>query len=273
VYRLFVPPETLASQPVVLGRELAHRLGRVLGLRLGDRVVLLDNTGWEYEGEIARLARDLVEVRLVGKSLARGEPATCIHLYQALLKATKIEWVLQKGTELGVSSFTPLVCRRSVPGTPAVDTMARWGKIIQQAAEQSGRGLLPALNPPLALAEAVAVAPGLRLLPWEGERARGLRAVLEAAMVASRGGHPNTQPVARSLKPEARSPQPEARSPWPEISLFIGPEGGWEEEEVALASSRGAVAVSLGARILRAETAGLAAAAAILYQAGELGGW
>lgn len=266
MHRFFVSPEALSSQPVVLGRELAHRLGRVLRLRPGDRVVLLDNTGWEYEGEIASIESDRVEVRLLGKSLARAEAATCIHLYQGLLKAAKFDWVLQKGTELGVASFTPVACRRAVAGPPSTAVLARWRRIVLEAAEQSRRGLLPALNPPLALADAIASAPGLRLLPWEGERARGLRDVLQVAQVAPGGG------IVAYPQPGARSLEPATRSPWPEVSLFVGPEGGWEEDELALAVAQGVVAVSLGPRILRAETAGLVAAAAILYHAGELGG-
>lgn len=258
MYRFFVPPEVLGREPVVLGRELAHRMGRVLRLKPGDHVVLLDNTGWEHEAEVDRITREQVETRLLGKSLARAESATCLHLYQALLKAAKFEGVLQKATELGVSSFTPLVCRRSVAEPPSPAGVARWRRIVQEAAEQSQRGLLPALNPPLTLADAIAGAPGLRLLPWESERARGLRGVLQDAQTASGD--------------RTGSPKRVARSPSREVSLFVGPEGGWGEDEVSLAVAQGAVAVSLGPRILRADTAGLVAAAAILFHAGELGG-
>ena len=246
MHRFFVPPGALRAEPVVRGPDLAHHLGRVLRLRPGDRIVLLDNAGWEYEGELTRLARDSVEVRLLGKSPAKGEAATRIHLYQGLLKGQRFEWVLQKGTELGVASFTPLMCQRCVVGPPSPSAFGRWRRIVQEAAEQSGRGLLPPVGPAQPLAQALATAAGRRLLPWEGETGRSLRAALPRAGV----GQPATL----------------------EVSLFIGPEGGWEEEEVALALSQGAISVGLGPRILRAETAGLVVAAAILFHRGELGG-
>jgi len=203
--------------------------------------VLLDDTGWEYEAELTRLGREQVEARLVARAPARGEPAIRLHLYQGLLKANKFEAVLQKGTELGVASFTPVRCLRCVAGAPSPARHGRWRKIVQEAAEQSRRGRLPPVHPVLSLEEALATAPGLRLLPWEGETVQGLRAALAAAPVS-------------------------------EVSLFIGPEGGWAEAEVALAVAQGATPVGLGPRILRAETAGLVAAAAILYHCGELGG-
>ncbi|MBI2866558.1 MAG: 16S rRNA (uracil(1498)-N(3))-methyltransferase [Chloroflexi bacterium] len=247
MHRFFVPPEVLHQEPVVLGRDLAHRLGHVLRLRPGEKVVLLDNTGWEYQGEITRWAQDRVELRLIERRWAGGEPGLRVHLYQGVLKGDKFKLVLQKGTELGLASFTPLPCHRRVAQPPSPGVLARWRKIVLEAAEQSRRGIVPPVHPPLPLEEALPLAPGLRLLLWEGEGASALREALEQAGTGA--------------------PQPSSRK----VSLFIGPEGGWDEAEVALAVSLGAVPVGLGPRILRAETAGLVAAAAILFHAGELG--
>lgn len=242
MHRFFVSSEVLATSRVVLGEPLAHRMGQVLRLHAGDRVVLLDNSGWEYDAELTRLGRDTVEARIAGKRPATGEPALGVHLYQGLLKADKFELVLQKGTELGIASFTPVASLRSVAAPPAAARQERWERILREAAEQSRRGRRPPLHPAASLSDALSRAPGLRLLPWEEEHSAGLRQTLEGV-----GGQ-----VA-------------------EVSLFIGPEGGWAEEEVALARKEGALPLSLGPRVLRAETAGLAAAAAILYHFGEMG--
>ena len=246
MHRFFISQESFTAQGVVLGQDYAHRLGRVLRLRPGDQVVFLDNSGWEYDAEISHLSQNCVEAHITGKRPSKGETAIRIHLFQALLKLDKFELVLQKGVELGISSFTPVVSLRSVAEAPASNRISRWQRIILEAAEQSHRGSLPPLNPMLPLEAALTGAPGRRIIPWEGESSVGLRTILGLAQINSQ----------QSL---------------PEISLFIGPEGGWADEEVTLARQQGSLTVSLGPRILRAETAGLVAAAAILYHYGELG--
>jgi 16S rRNA (uracil1498-N3)-methyltransferase len=166
-----------------------------------------------------------------------------------VLKAQKFEWVLQKGTELGVAEFVPVVCSRSIVGDleDANRKLGRWQRVIREAAEQSRRGRLPVLQPALLFDQACQAARqsgGLGLVPWEGERAAGLKSALAAAGAV--GGQPGS------------------------VNLFIGPEGGLSIEEIETARRYGLQAVSLGPRILRAETAGLVAAAAILYELGDL---
>jgi 16S rRNA (uracil1498-N3)-methyltransferase len=161
-----------------------------------------------------------------------------------LLKAQKFEWVLQKGTELGIAGFVPVLSSRSIIGSvqDVRDAkLERWQRIIAEAAEQSGRAVLPSLAGPMAFKPAcqAAAQQGLALIPWEEERVYRLRQALDA------------------------SPK--------HISLLIGPEGGFAAEEVATAREAGVVPVTLGPRILRAETAGLAAATAILYALGDFG--
>ncbi len=152
--------------------------------------------------------------------------------------------MLEKGAELGVAAFVPLLAARTVRrprgGGARLD---RWRRIVRETAEQCGRSVLPDLSPPLSLVEALARAPGLKLVPYERERALGLR--------------------------EALRPLGDDESP--AVSLFVGLEGGFSEDEVALARSAGAATVSLGRRILRSETAGIVAAAAVMYELGELG--
>ncbi|MDI7276031.1 MAG: RsmE family RNA methyltransferase [Anaerolineae bacterium] len=256
MYRFFVPPETVQSDPVLLTGQPAHRIGRVLRMQPGDRVLLLDNSGWAYETELTAFGPEQVEGHVVRKVLATGEPRAKISLYQALLKGDGFERVLEKCTEVGVVEFVPLLCQRCIVGS-LLDVedrrRQRWERIIRAAAEQSRRGRLPRLAPVImwSLACERARRTDLSLLPWEEAREPSLRQVLQS------GAQQEGRPVARQPRPYS-------------ISLFIGPEGGLTREEVQAAQANGVQVVTLGPRILRAETAGLVAATAILYALGDL---
>lgn len=246
MHRFFVPPSWLEKEQVIITGPLVHRLRNVLRLRAGDHVILLDNSGWEHEMEITSVSTQRIEGQVVRKGLATGEPRTKITLYQALLKLKKFEWVLQKGTELGLVGFVPMISERCVIGS--LDDISRtkterWWRILMEAAEQSRRGRLPTLRPAMVFPAACedAARGGLTLVPWEEERQQSLSSILRAA---------EELPFS--------------------INLFIGPEGGFTPQEVAQAQRYGAIPISLGPRILRAETAGLVAATAIFYELGDL---
>jgi 16S rRNA (uracil1498-N3)-methyltransferase len=241
--RFFIPENWLTGDTVTLKDEPAHQIRHVLRLKPADRIIVLDNTGWEYEVALETLGGESIQGRVTKKALSTNEPALQVTLFQALLKADKFELVLQKGVELGVSAFVPFVSERCVVKKPTESKIERWRKIIQEAAEQSGRGLLPTLHPAISFAEACGIARTPAILLWEEEKSQHLRDVLR--------GKPFS--IAISL------------------SLFIGPEGGFPPGEVKLAQSEGIVTASLGRRVLRAETAGLAAVSAVLYEKGELG--
>lgn len=249
MHRFFVTPEVLAQQPVVLTGDQARQIYRVLRLRAGAHVVLLDGTGWAYEAVVIASYEDRVTLETINRWQPRSEPRLHITLFQAVLKGDRFGWVLQKGTEVGISRFVPMVCERNVVSDlgAMAEKRARWERIVREAAEQSGRARLPELASPQAFTGALPAGSAasdsfLRLIPWEGEQQRGLRDVLRACNLAGLRG----------------------------IELFVGPEGGFSDEEVSLAERQGVVPISLGPRILRAETAGLVAAAVILYEAGEM---
>jgi 16S rRNA (uracil1498-N3)-methyltransferase len=244
--RFFVPAQWLEEEEVTITGPLVHRLRNVLRLRRGSHVLLLDNSGWEHEMEIANVTSQRIEGRIVHKSLAVAEPRTKITLYQALLKLDRFEWVLQKNTELGAVGFVPMITERCIIGSLediSKTKTERWWRILMEAAEQSGRARLPTLRPAVMFPTACedAARGGLTLIPWEEEKERSLRSVLR-----------------------------EAERPPFSINLFVGPEGGFTPEELAQAQRYGARPVTLGPRILRAETAGLVAAAAILHELGDL---
>jgi 16S rRNA (uracil1498-N3)-methyltransferase len=226
---------------VSLEHRVAHQLRDVLRARQGTRVILLDNTGYEYEVEISWVGKDGGEATVKESRPARGEPNTQVHLYQSILKGDRFELVLQKGTEVGVSAFHPVFSLRSVVTEVRPNKQERWERVLTEAAEQSGRGRLPFLSEAVLFTDACEVVEGLSLIPYEGEGVTGLKEVL------------------RSNKVDGL------------LNLFIGPEGGFEDQEVDFARSQGITPVSLGPRILRAETAGLVAATAALYEVGELG--
>jgi 16S rRNA (uracil1498-N3)-methyltransferase len=238
-YRFFVPPASFSGDEVrVPDADLARQLGRVLRLAPGDHVLMLDGQGDACEVELTELGRDLVAGRVLRREPA-AEPALNVTIYAALLRPERFEWVLQKCTELGVRRFVPVHFARSLPADHADGRKAeRWQRIIREAAEQACRGRLPELAAPLSFADACAAASAatLSLILWEGQ-APPLRELLR------RPGPPPTT-----------------------VAILSGPEGGIAPQELTAASTRGIMPVSLGSRILRAETAPVAAAAAIYYE-------
>jgi len=194
--------------------------------------------------ELKEIGRRSAMAVVVGEVEPPPEPKVSLSLFVSLIKEPRLEIVLEKATELGVTEIVPVVAKRSVvrPWKEGGAKQERWHRLIIEATEQCGRARPPLLRPPISLPEAVRQAQGLRILPWEGEHNQGLKPLLESAK-----GKEN------------------------QISLLIGPEGGLEAEEVALARQQGFHIVSLGGRVLRTETAALAAITAVLYELGELG--
>jgi 16S rRNA (uracil1498-N3)-methyltransferase len=250
----FVVTETAlaAGMEIELPAEVAHQARDVLRLRIGDTLTLLDGAGGEYAAEIVALDRRRVAARLGERAAGQTESPARIVLCQGMLKAAKFEWVLQKGTELGVAAFVPLLCERAVKATEeASDSRRRrWDRIIAESLEQCGGSVLPVAHPPTPLLRALASTPAgaVALMPWEEERATTFDAALTQAR--ERAGEAGIH----------------------EMRLFIGPEGGFSAGEVALARRNGAVPVTLGPRILRAETAALVTVTLALAALGGLGG-
>jgi 16S rRNA (uracil1498-N3)-methyltransferase len=250
-------------QYILLPKDLAHQIRDVLRLNIGEPLLLLDNSGDEILATIARTSKAGVEVHLLERRPGKSEPAVRIILCQGLLKSARFEWILEKGTELGVSAFAPILCRRSITGLEDAGPakIQRWQRIVQEAAEQSGRSRLPELLPIRPLQHALNdIPPGsLAIMPWEEEHNRTLYDVLHTT-----GNVGATLAVARPTRP-THGPSTPTHIPTTVI-LFIGPEGGLVPEEVALARQHGVQVVSLGLRILRAETAALTAVANVMYE-------
>lgn len=272
MHRFFVAPELVRQLGAIitLPKELAHQFRDVLHLQAGEQVILLDSSGDEIPASVASVNKSAVAVQLLARRPGKSESSVRIILCQGLLKSARFEWILEKGTELGVSVFSPILFRRSMAGLEDAGTskIQRWQRIITEAAEQSGRARLPALSPIRPLKDALDhIPPGaLALMPWEEEHALTLRAALKNAAYSKGGGGMDEG------KGPLRSPSGQhlpVQHNQITIVLFIGPEGGLAAEEVEQARQHGAQIVSLGSRILRAETAALATIANVMY---ELGG-
>jgi 16S rRNA (uracil1498-N3)-methyltransferase len=253
MHRFFVEPALLASssQNVKLPEAVAHQVRDVLRLAIGEQVILLANSGDEVLASLVQSSRAAVTVQLLERRPGKSESPVRIVLCQGLLKSVRFEWMLEKGTELGVSVVVPTFCRRSMAGLEDAGEakMQRWRRIIQEAAEQCGRARLPELTPIRPLMHALNdIPPGsLALLPWEEERDLTLRTALLDFQHAHGEHHLAEQEHHMT------------------VIVFIGPEGGFMAEEVQLARRHGVQVVTLGPRILRAETAALATVANIMY--------
>lgn len=245
--RFFISSDQIKDNSVILKGEDRHHLLNVLRRGPGDEITVLNGKGEEYLVRITEATVDQVKGEIVKQMERQSEPRVKITLVQSLPKADKFEWILQKNTELGVSRFQPVFTERSnikLDQAAQSRKLERWNKIIQEAAEQSGRQIIPVLEPIRRWSEMLAAysGAGLVLIPWEGESGQSLKQVLER-----QPGIPGS------------------------VTVLIGPEGGFSLKEVEEAKEKGAIPVTLGPRILRTETAGLVVASALLYHFGDLG--
>lgn len=244
--RLVLTPPQLAERSLRLtGPELYHC--RSLRLKIGDALLLTDGQGREVQATVVRWDRRSVELALGADTGRNPESALRLTLYQGLARGAKLEWVLQKTTELGLSRFVPVVTARSQagPGSGPAPQQKRWEEIVRQAARQCGRTRLPEVSPPVKFSDSLRELPGtaLGLILSEDPAA----ASWAAAGLADSGAAPR------------------------EAGIWVGPEGGFTPEEQAAALARGLRAVRLGPRVLRTETAGVAAVALAQFLWGDLG--
>ena len=236
-----------AAQPLSAGAEVAlpeaaaHHVARVLRLRPGAPLVLFDGSGADFRAEIVAVEGDRVRARVVERTAGLRESPLGITLVQAVSRGERMDWTLQKATELGVRAIQPVLSARSVvrlDGQQAAKKHRHWQAIVAGACEQCGRSVLPDVRPPLDLPRFLAE------VPREGQRL-----VLSPTGPGSLAGLPGM--AAR-------------------VELLIGPEGGLDDAELAAAERAGFAPVRLGPRVLRTETAGIAALAVLQALWGDL---
>ena len=207
----------------------AHYIGRVLRHAAGDAVQLFDGSGQEYLGELIDVGKKAVRVELREQLAGQAESPLRIHLGQGLSRGERMDWAIQKATELGVGEITPIVserCEVRLKDERADKRLAHWRQVAISACEQCGRSVLPVIHSPITLAE------------WQGHVQAELKLVL----------HPVAAPLESHARPHS-------------LAFLIGPEGGLSEAEVAQAKAAGFHAARLGPRVLRTETAPVVALA------------
>lgn len=251
--RFFVKtdPVDLRNGKIIITGEDVNHIANVLRASAGDEIVLCDGSGTDYDVVIEHISKQTIETSIKASKPSITEPPVSITLFQGIPKADKMDYVIQKCVELGVKRIVPVMTARSVvrfgSSRDAASKTARWNRIALEAAKQCDRGIIPAVDEPVSFDTALKLAggSGLKLFPYEEERNVSLRSILKKYTGAE---------DAETIKSAA---------------VLIGPEGGFEQTEAKKAAEAGFISVTLGPRILRTETAGLATSAIIMY---ELGG-
>lgn len=242
--RFFVLPEKVCDGIITIDTEDVGHIRRVLRLGEGDKIEVCDTTGFDYEAEISEISEKSVICKVLSSKKSDTESDIKVTLYQGVPKGSKMDYIIEKTTELGVFRIVPVMMSRCVvklEGEKAErKKQERWQKISVAAAKQSGRGIIPEITMPMSFLEAVSDMKKneLVLAPYECESTRKLRPVLEE-------------------NKNAKS-----------IAIMIGPEGGFDPKEIDELTNSGIKTVTLGKRILRTETAGEATLAMIMYEYG-----
>jgi 16S rRNA (uracil1498-N3)-methyltransferase len=240
--RIFIAEPIVAGARVTLSRQTSEHLTRVLRLAVGAPLVAFDGNGAEFDAELSALAKAGAEVRVGAARHVEPEPKLTITLLQSLARGEKMDWIVQKATELGVSRIVPVISERSVVKLDVHQAAKRrehWSGVAIAACEQCGRNRLPEIAAPVALAPALLMASALHQ-----------RLVFDAGADLS---------LTASLTVATSS-----------IALLVGPEGGLSDLELQAAGRAEFRAVNFGPRILRTETAAIAALAVVQNRIGDM---
>lgn len=245
MHRFFVTEEQIDDEIVAINGQDAKHIRDVIRLKSGDQVEIVTENN-VLKCLLEEVSRERVLARIMSKMEKLNEPPIKISLFQGLPKSVKMETILQKCTEVGVSEFYPVATERSVVKikdvTKEAKKLDRWRSIIEEAAKQSRRDNIPKLGKIISFKEMLRFLEGKNVLvPYELEEEKTLRAFVEAV---------------RGID---------------EVCIVIGPEGGFDLDEIQLLKNIGACSVTLGRRILRTETAGMVVASILLYELGDLG--
>lgn len=245
MHRFFIKRDNIFKGGITIEGDDVQHISRVLRLGEGDRLTLCDGEGTDYLVSIESMSKNAIRTVIIAKEPSKAEAAVRVVLYQGIPKAAKMELIIQKCTEMGISRIVPVSTVRTVVKLETEKDerkkVERWSKIAEEAGKQSGRGIIPRVEMPMTFEQALEDAKSLDLavIPYELENANSIKAVLSQKSVAS-------------------------------IGFFIGPEGGFEAAEIRKAQQTGVVPVTLGKRILRTETAGVAVLTCIMYEYGQM---
>lgn len=242
--KFFVNKEAINNNKAeICGGDVSH-IAKVLRLPVGSAITLCDGEGTDYEAEITEIKKDVILLDIINACKCNTEPDINVTLFQGIPKASKMEYIIQKCTELGVMSIVPVMTKRTVVKLENAQAekkkLERWNKIAAEAVKQCGRGCIPKVCDVTEIKNISAKDFDLFLVAYEEETDISLKSVLKSNDKAKN------------------------------IGILIGPEGGLEKSEVEYLIKSGAKSVTLGKRILRTETAGHTVLTAVLYELGEL---
>lgn len=246
MHRFFINKDNVSDNGItVVGDDVQH-ISRVLRLSEGEIITLCDGQGMDYITKILEINKHSVETAIIEKKASMGEPDINVVLYQGIPKSTKMDLIIQKCTEMGITRIVPVSTGRTVVKLETekdeYKKVERWSKIAEEAAKQSGRGAIPIIELPMTFKKALSDAKALDLclIPFEQEREQTIDAALKGKTIKN-------------------------------IGYFVGPEGGFELSEIEEAKQSGIMPVTLGQRILRTETAGFVVLTCIMYEYGQMG--
>ena len=230
---------TADGRAYIAGADALH-IAKALRMRPGEALTLCDGKGTDFDGVLETVTDRQVTVRISASRPSQAEPTLAVTLYQGLPKGDKMDWIIQKAVELGVTAVVPVATRRSVARLEgkADKKQERWQRIAAEAAGKCGRGMLPSVERPLSWSQALSRLSG------------------EPALVFYEGGG---RPLRELVTPSTRR-----------LSVFVGPEGGFDPEEIDAIRRQGGGVATLGPRILRCETAPLAALTLLMHLSGNM---
>lgn len=235
MYRFYINKDSVVNDNVTITGSDVNHIKNVLRMKTGERIVVNDGMGNDYYCVIESISSELIELIIESSRRCEAELKSKLYLFQALPKLDKMELIIQKAVELGAFEVIPVITERCVVkldgGLRQERKLARWQSIAEAAAKQSARGIIPIVHEPVRFKEALNMSKKLKynLIPFE---------------------HAEGMAAARQCIEEAAGSE--------SVGIFIGPEGGFEDKEIDMAIEAGAHAISLGNRILRTETAGMA---------------
>lgn len=248
MHRFFVNKDNIKDSTIIIDGDDVNHITKVLRLKKEEEIIVCDGNKNEYICEINQIDKKEILCKIKESKLNENEPEVEITLFQGLPKAQKMDLIIQKCVEIGVVRIQPVITKRTVVKVEHKDLkgkLERWNRISEEAAKQSKRGIIPKVLEPINFEDAVLLMEDMdiSILPYENQHGHGIKNVLngETAVIKK-------------------------------VGIFIGPEGGFDEQEVKICLSKGIIPVTLGKRILRTETAGFAAAIMILYEIGDMGG-
>lgn len=250
VTRVYVDAPLATGQRVALSELASGHLLRVLRAGIGDECILFNGDGHDYDARIVATGKRKADVEILGGRALQNESPLRITLLQALARGEKMDWILQKASELGVAAFVPVISERSeikLSGDRADKRVAHWQGVVISACGQSGRAIVPLVSTPTALGDALGALPaGTRRWLLDPLAGSGLLSGNAQALCGEAGREPDA------------------------MVLAIGPEGGWSENDARALKEAGFNGLRLGPRVLRTETAGIAAIAALQACYGDL---